>query len=56
MDPVIGRKNEIERVIQISAAAQRTIRFCSAKRALEKPPSSKASRRKLWRATCRKFF
>ena len=37
------------------AAARRTIPSCSAKRAWAKPPSSKDSRRKSPRATCRKF-
>jgi ATP-dependent Clp protease ATP-binding subunit ClpA len=40
---------------RFSAAAPRTIRFYSAKRASARRPSSKGSRRKSRRATCRKF-
>jgi len=54
MDPVIGRKNEIERVIQILAVA-RKYPVLLGEAGVARRPSSKASRRKSRRATCRNF-
>jgi hypothetical protein len=42
LDPVIGREQEIERVIQILSAAPRTTRCCSARPASARPRSSRA--------------
>jgi ATP-dependent Clp protease ATP-binding subunit ClpA len=55
LDPVIGRKNEIERVIQILCSrARRTTRSCSARPASARRPSSRAWPRWSSRATCRR--
>jgi ATP-dependent Clp protease ATP-binding subunit ClpC len=54
LDPVIGRKNEIERVIQIpSAAGPKTTQCCSVKQGLERPPSSKGWLKKPRLGMCR---
>jgi ATP-dependent Clp protease ATP-binding subunit ClpC len=44
LDPVIGRTNEIERVIRCSAGARRTTPCCWARRAWARRRSSRASR------------
>jgi ATP-dependent Clp protease ATP-binding subunit ClpC len=46
MDPVIGRKNEIERVIQILCRRTKNNPVLSARPAWARPPSSKAWPRK----------
>jgi ATP-dependent Clp protease ATP-binding subunit ClpC len=55
MDPVIGRKNEIERVIQILCRRTKNNPVLSAKRAWAKRPSSKVSRRKSQRQRAGNF-
>jgi ATP-dependent Clp protease ATP-binding subunit ClpC len=55
MDPVIGRRNEIERVIQILCRRTKTIPFCWAKPAWARQPSSRVWPRRLPRATFPRF-
>jgi len=45
LDPVIGRQNEIERVVQILSPGRRTTRCSSARPASARPRSSRASPR-----------
>ncbi len=52
LDPVIGRDNEIRRVIQILSRRTKIIRSCSARPASARPPSWKGWRKGSSRATC----
>ena len=53
LDPVIGRKNEIERVIQILCRRTKNNPVLIGEAGLERPPSSKAWLKKPRLATCR---
>ena len=53
IDPLIGREREVERTIQICAAARRTIRFSSAIRVSARRQSPRALRGASSRARCR---
>ena len=55
LDPVVGRKNEIERVIQILCRRTKIIRSCSAKPASARRQSLKDWPRKLPPVTYRRF-
>ena len=55
LDPVIGRRNEIERVIQILCRRTKTIRFSSARPASARPRSSRAWPGRSPRTTSRNF-